>query len=96
MNQLMWIFQDGAQRIECTSFPFAFRTMWTTVKKETEKGNKGRNYVDMVRGMCIISPMKDRNGELITYCYSEACDMARSQGLLSTDGQINSKEFKRF
>ena len=96
MNNATWILQDGAQRIDCTSFPFAFRTMWTMVKKETEKGNKGRNFIDMVRGISIISPMRDRNGDPRTYSYSEACEMARGQGLLSAEGQINSKEFKRF
>lgn len=88
-----WLFKDGATVIDCTSFPYAFRTMFNTVKKGVEKGRK---FEDMVKGMSIVSPMRDRLGNTKTYTYAEATEMATNTGLLTSDGQINSREFKRF
>ena len=88
-----WLFKDGATVIECTSFPYAFRTMFNTVKKGVEKGRK---YEDMVKAMSIVSPAKDRLGNTKSYNYAEATEMATNSGLLTSDGQINSREFKRF
>lgn len=89
---MKWIFKDGSSVIECTSFPYAFRTMWNTVRKGVEKGKKAE---DMTKQMSIISPMKDRDGRLRVYSHAEATKMALNQGLLSADGQINSREFRR-
>ena len=91
-RRMKWIFKDGCSVTDCTSFPYAYRTMWNTVRKGVEKGRK---HDDMIRQMWIISPIRDRNGDLKRYSYSQATEMAKNQGLLSADGQINSREFRR-
>jgi hypothetical protein len=88
-----WIFKDGDKAVDCTSFPFAYRTMWNTLKKGVE--SKARTYEGMIKGFLIISPAKDRLGNQRTYSYAAATQMAMDQGLLTADGQINSREFKK-
>lgn len=77
---------------DCTSFPYAFRMMWNAIRKGLENG---KNLNDMTRKMFIVAPIKDRHGDPRVYSYAESVEMAKSQGLLTPDGQINSKEFKR-
>jgi hypothetical protein len=90
-----WLFRDGATVVECTSFPFAFRAMFMTVKQGVEKGK--RKYDEMTRQMSIVSPMVDRNtGKPKVYNYAAATEFAKDTGVLTPDGQINSREFKRF
>jgi hypothetical protein len=89
----VWIFKDGATKVECTSFPYAFRTMWNSIRKGIESGKRTHN--DMIKSMSIISPVKDPYGKHKIYTYNEAKQMAESQGLLSGDEQLNSREFKR-
>ena len=88
-----WIFKDGATKVECTSFPYAFRAMWNSIKKGVEGGK--RTHSDMVKSMSILSPIKDAYGQAKSYDYAEAKRMAENQGLLTAEGQINSREFKR-
>ena len=92
MNNI-WIFRNGFTITECTSFPFAFRAMYYTVKKALE--NK-KPLNEIVKSMSIKSPIKNIHGEYKVYSYEEANAMAKNTGLLYTDGSINSKEFKRF
>ena len=90
-----WLFRDGTTTVECTSFPFAFRAMFMTVKQGVEKGK--RKYEDMIRSMSIVSPMVDRNtGKPKVYSYAAATQFAKDTGVLTPEGQINSREFKRF
>ena len=42
----------------------------------------------------IMGPPNLRN-ERTTYTWATATDLAKSNGLLTPDGQINNKEFKR-
>jgi hypothetical protein len=92
-NANKWTIRDGATVIECTSFPYAFRTMFNIIKKGVEKS--GRTYNDMVKQLSIVSPIKDSFGENKVYSYTAAIQMATDMGLLTSDGQINSKEFKK-
>ena len=87
-----WIFKDGATQTKCTSFPYAYRLMFDTLKRGVEKGRK---YDDMVRQMLIISPQKDAHGDVRKYDYTAATAMATASGLLTPEGTINSREFKR-
>jgi hypothetical protein len=87
-----WIFKDGETAVECTSFPYAFRAMHNAFMKGIESGK--RKYGDMVNQMAIVSPHRNR-GDLQIYSYSKATEMARAQGLLLSDGQLNKKEFRR-
>lgn len=87
-----WILKNGSQNIDCTSFPYAFRTMFSIVRKATE--TKGANVPEVMRSLSIQGPPNLR-GERRTYSYTTATQMAQDQGLLTTDGQINSKEFKK-
>lgn len=92
MNNAIWILKDGfLPPQEFSSFPFAFRQMYSSVKREMEKG---KNLADLTKGIQIISPLKDVHGDPRKYSYYAAIEMARDQGLLSSDGNINSKEFK--
>ena len=77
--------------MECTSFPYAYRSMWYAVQKGIEKGLQ---LSDITRNMVIIAPTKDVHGDLKQYKYAAATEMATNSGLLSVDGKINSKEFK--
>lgn len=87
-----WIFKNGTTLTSCTSFPYAYRAMFTALKKGVEQGRK---HEDMVRQMSIISPMKDTHGDKRVYSYYAATSMAQNSGLLDASGQINSREFKR-
>jgi hypothetical protein len=84
-----WIFKNGAQAIDCTSFPFAFRTMFNVVRK----GVADKKPVN-TKDLTILGP-KNLRGERTTYSYDKATQLATEQGLLTMDGQINSREFKR-
>jgi hypothetical protein len=85
-----WTLKTGLQSIDNTSFPYAFRTMFNMVKKSVEGG---KHFSEVIKTMSILSP-PSLKGERKTYSYAEACQLARNQGLLSADNQINSKEFK--
>lgn len=89
MNE--WILKNGLTETKCTSFPYAYRAMFNIVKKATEQGK----YNETVKALKIISPQKDAHGDPRTYTYASATDMAKASGLLTPDGQINSREFKR-
>lgn len=91
MNNNDWIFKDGVAKFPCDSFPYAYRLMHQTLKKGVESGRK---YDVMVNQMSIISPIKTPHGDIRTYTYTEATSMANDQGLLTSGGQINSREFK--
>lgn len=81
-----WTFYDGANKTTCTSFPYAFRTMFFTLKKAVEGGKKPEELTKRFR---IVSPL---NRE---YNFYRATELATQQGLLTASGEINSKEFKR-
>jgi hypothetical protein len=92
MNNITWIFKDGASEVKCTSFPYAYRTMFNALKKGVESGRK---YNDMVKQMTIISPQKDVHGDLRRYNYTTATEMAKASGLLISTGEIDFNEFKK-
>jgi hypothetical protein len=88
----MWIFRDGFKTVECTSFPYAYRTM----KAAFEQGLKeARTKLDMFKKFAIVSPISDIHGDKKVYTWFEATEMAKAQGLVNAEGQINGKEFKR-
>lgn len=88
---IKWIINDGLKQIDCTSFPYAYRTMHTIVKKGVETGRK---YADMARAMSIVGPVAS-GVKAKTYSYAEATEKARAMDLVSAEGQINSREFKK-
>lgn len=92
MKQI-WKFKDGVGAVECTSFPFAFRTMYNTIQKGLKTG---RAIADMERKMSIVSPHRGQRGEIQKYSYAEAMEMARTIGLLNSEGELNRREFRRF
>jgi hypothetical protein len=89
MSNANWILRNGVQNIDCTSFPYAYRTMFNIVRK----GIADKKPVD-TKKLSILGP-KNIRGDRTTYSYASATTLARSQGLLDLDGQINSREFKR-
>jgi hypothetical protein len=92
MNSNQWIFKDGSSQFTCDSFPYAYRTMFNTLKKGVESGRK---YNDMVKQMVIIAPTKDQHGDLRRYNYADATELAKSSEVLTATGEINSRVFKR-
>lgn len=86
-----WILKNGAQRTECASFPFAFRTAFNLIRKAIEAK---QDASAIMRNLSIVGPPGPR-GERTTYSYASAKEMAEGMGLLSPEGQINSREFKR-
>lgn len=88
-----WIFKNGNATLECTSFPYAFRTMCNTINGLVKTSGKPKQ--DIIKAMSIVSPMKDRLGNQMKYTYYEAVEMAKNQGLIMADGQLNSREFRR-
>lgn len=89
MANINWIFRNGVHDIDCTSFPNAFRTMYTIVKKSIVD-KKPIN----TKNLSILGP-KNSRGERKPYSYDAASKLATEQGLLTIDGQINSREFKK-
>ena len=88
-----WILKNGTSSQEFDSFPFAFRTMFTIAKKAVE----AKNSSGAIGQMFIVSPMIDRStGKPKVYTYASATQFAKDTGVLTPDGLINSREFKRF
>lgn len=81
-----WIFDDGVTKNSCASFPYAFRTMFNAFKKGIEAG---KSHSELAAKFKIISPLKK------VYSYQRASDLATDQGLLTTNGEINGREFKK-
>ena len=91
MNNSLWTLKNGASTIECTSFPYAFRTAYFTVRKAVEAK---KDTSALIKGLVILGPSNSR-GERSKYSYFEATELAKGQGLLTPDGNINSREFKK-
>lgn len=87
-----WIFKDGPSQVGVNSFPFAYRAMFNALKKGVESGRK---YNDMVKQMVIIAPTKDQHGDFRRYNYDQATELAKASDLLTPEGIINSRVFKR-
>lgn len=86
-----WIFKNGLQSTDCMSFPYAFRTMHSTLTKARESG---KFNLDLIKEMSILGP-KNLKGERTKYSYTKAAEMAQAQGLLTSEGNINNREFKK-
>jgi hypothetical protein len=91
MNNANWILINGKSKSDHSTFPFAFREAYFLI--EAEKKAK-RPPLALIKGLKILGPPNSRN-ERTTYSWSSASDLARSNGLLTVDGSLNSKEFKR-
>ena len=85
-NKPIWILDDGAKKYECTSFPFAFKQLFNLLDKA---GKNKVNSSAIASRSVIIAPW----GKV--YNYEAATELAKSSGLLTPDGSINSKEFKK-
>lgn len=92
-NNIMsnWTLRQGKSSVECSSFPFAFRTAYNAVRKAFEEK---KNPLTVANDITILGPITPR-GVRSTYNYADAKKLATEQGLLTPDGNINSKEFKR-
>ena len=86
-----WILKNGGQTIDCSSFPYAFRTAFNLVRKVIEAK---QDPTPVIKAISIVGPANAK-GERSTYSYAAATQLAQGQGLLTPDGQINSREFKR-
>ncbi len=90
-NTTKWILRDGLQTIDCSSFPYAYRTMFSIMKKGVEKGRK---FDDMKTKMSITGPVSP-GAKAVRYSYEEATAKATAQGLVNGDGNIDQREFKK-
>ena len=89
MNKTNWILHVGTAKVDCTSFPYAFRSMYNMIRK----GIENKRPVDT--STLAISGPENIQGDRKKYSYSAATQMATDTGLLLPDGTINSKEFKK-
>lgn len=87
----MWKLKNGIQTSDCDSFPYAFRAAFNLVRKAIEAK---QDVSAVIKGISIVGP-PNQKGKRTTYSYADAKQMAEGMGLLSPDGQINSREFKR-
>jgi len=86
-----WILKNGMQSIDCISFPYAFRTAYNIVRKTIEAK---KDPSTTIKGLTILGPVNGR-GERNKYSYAQAMELAKDQGLLQPDGNVNSREFKK-
>ena len=92
MNEsIQWTLKTGTTTVDCPSFPYAFRAAFNSIRKASEAG---QSAAALMKGISIIGPANSK-GERKTYSYTSATELATNQGLLTPDGQINSKEFKK-
>jgi len=83
-----WTLINGNQKIPCDSFPYAYRAMHGIVRKSMETGLVDKT----IKQLSIVGP---NMGKPRTYSYATATQQATATGLLTPDGNINSREFKR-
>lgn len=86
-----WIFKDGVTETQWDSFPFAYRAMFNAIKNGVEKGRK---YSDMIKCMSVTGPLGP-GIKSHTYSYATATQKAKDAGIMSAEGQLESREFKR-
>lgn len=86
-----WILKNGSQDIDCSSFPYAFRTAFNLVRKALEAG---KSTTELTKALTIVGPF-NTSGSPRKYTYSDALTRAKDIGLVTPDGQINSREFKK-
>jgi hypothetical protein len=91
-NITKWTFKDGPSQFPYDTFPLAFRAMFNTVKTGVEKGRK---FNEMTKQMVILAPTKDQHGDFRRYNYDAATELAKASELLTSDGEINGRVFKR-
>ena len=84
-----WIFKNCGSTQVFDSFPLAYKVMFAIAKKSVQ----AKNSDTVIKGMSIISPIKDVHGNPRKYDYAAASQMARDSGLLDSNGQIESKAF---
>ena len=91
MSNTNWILKNGLQSTDCSSFPFAYRSMFNIVRKAVEAG---KSVATASRDLTIVGP-PDTRGERTKYTYASATELAKGMGLINANGDINSREFKR-
>lgn len=91
MTNYQWILNNGKQAIPCETFPLAFRTMFNIVRTAREAG---KNVPSVTREISIVGPIGSPTMKK-TYSYYDALDAAKTRNLLTADGLINSREFKK-
>jgi len=89
--KVTWIFNDGGRKLPYDSFPLAYRAMFQTIKQGVEKGRK---YADMIQCMSVTGPVA-KGIKSNTYSYAAATEKAKDAGVVTTEGQLNSREFRR-
>jgi len=87
-----WILKNGVNVTDCPTFPYAFRAMFNAVQQGLKAG--GKSAAETSKKFTIVGPANSK-GDRRTYGYVDACKMAKDTGLLTPDGQLNSKEFKK-
>lgn len=86
-----WILKYRDQKIDCSSFPFAYRTAFNVVRKAIEEKLPTGTLISSIS----ITGPPNFKGDRKTYSYVQATEMARSMGLLNSDDEVNTREFKK-
>lgn len=87
-----WILRHGSLQYDCTSFPFAYRQAFNLVRKQIEAK---KPTAALMADLTILGPALGPRGERKKYSYAAATQFAQETGLLTPEGTINSREFKR-
>ena len=85
-----WILRNGSLSYDCTSFPFAYRQAFNLVRKQIEAK---KPTAALMADLTITGPVGHPSSK--TYSYALATQKAMDSGLLTPEGTINSREFKR-
>ena len=94
-----WIFKDGTKEVPCDSFPYAFRYMYNAFRMGVEGVGPNKTQVpkrspgEMMRNFTITGPCGTAFQK--TFSYSESVQKARTSDLLTPDGTLDSRQFKR-
>lgn len=90
MNNTQWTLVNGKNRIDYSTFPYAFRQGHLLIETE-RKAN--RPTLELIKTLKILGPVNARK-ERSNYSWPSATELAMGNGLLAADGTLNSKEFK--
>ncbi len=84
MTNIKWVLHTGITKpVEYTTFPVAFRAMWNFIQNEAKANRKANLGIITIEG----------NNKV--YNYAKAVELANSFGLVTSEGEINSREFKK-
>lgn len=81
-----WTFYDGSVKYPFDTFPYAFRCMYFALQKAVKAG---KSAAELTKKYTITA----KTGKV--YSYAKATELATTQGVLTPEGTLDNREFKR-